>query len=501
MSDFCKECGNPVSEGAVFCKNCGAKVNNPLSEGEPPKEQETKNNPTEPQALTSADESENSDQKQKEPPKERKPLTKKQKLIFSIVGLFVVAGIGFYVWGNAYYSEDKVAERFAEALMNQDEDEIHRLVRMNGNEISKEETKALAKLVEQNHRNVNINEKRPERFVSNSTLFSIEEAEEKEMLLFPTYIIEVEPQYVAINSDLSNVEELQTTFNGKKFDISEQSEFTKEYGPMAPGAYEAVSKITTDFGDLEKEQTLVLADSYNIAQFEFDVSEVTIYPNLETNLPYEEISFTLDGKPVEIDVEEFSVDIGPIMTDGSLTLEATAETPWGTMEMEPVTIDDRFVDVNIDFFNETVKEDMADSIVQFAEEYVAAIANKDTSNMEHASDNIKEDMEIDFEYLSDELYFEGSLDEIGIGFADIEEYLYTDEGAIFEVPVELYVTAALEEGEDPEEGTLPFLLEIRYQDEKWIAEYLYDSSYVTTTEFEIYEGSGEVHEAVSTNGE
>ncbi len=168
----------------------------------------------------------------------------------------------------------------------------------------------------------------------------------------------------------------------------------------------------------------------------------------------------------------------------------------------PVAIDDRFVDVNIDFFNDTIKEDMADSVVQFAEEYIAAIANHDTSNMEYVSDYVKEDMEFDFEYFSDELYFEGSLDEVGISFADLEEmYTYSDDGPYFEVPVELYVTGALEEGADQEEGALPLLLEIRYQDDKWIAERLYDSSYTTATEFELYDGSGAVYEASGSSSD
>ncbi|MFD1451235.1 MULTISPECIES: zinc ribbon domain-containing protein [Oceanobacillus] len=499
MSDFCKECGNPISEGAMFCKNCGAKVNKILSESESQKEQAATNNQAESQVSTSQDKSENSTQYGQETPKEKKPLSKKQKLIFSLAGVLAIAGIGFYIWGNSYYAEEKVVERFVEALVEEDADELHSLVRMNGNEISEEEAKALAQLAGENHRNVNINENRPERVISDGTLFSVEEADEKGMLVFTQYIIELEPQYVSINSDL---EDVQTTFNGKEFDISEQTSYSIEYGPIAPGAYEAISKISTDFGDLEKEQTVVLADYYNSSSLEFDVSEVTIYPNLETNLPYDEITFTIDGQPVEIDLTEYSVDIGPILTDGSLTLDTNVETPWGAMEMDPVAIDDRFVDVNIDFFNDTIKEDMADSVVQFAEEYIAAIANHDTSNMEYVSDYVKEDMEFDFEYFSDELYFEGSLDEVGISFADLEEmYTYSDDGPYFEVPVELYVTGALEEGADQEEGALPLLLEIRYQDDKWIAERLYDSSYTTATEFELYDGSGAVYEASGSSSD
>lgn len=67
--------------------------------------------------------------------------------------------------------------------------------------------------------------------------------------------------------------------------------------------------------------------------------------------------------------------------------------------------------------------------------------------------------------------------------------------------MELYVTGALEEGADQEEGALPLLLEIRYQDDKWIAERLYDSSYTTATEFQLYDGSGEVYEASGSSSD
>src|SRR5690625_2018219 len=96
LNKYCTECGSALKDGLEFCTECGQKVNNP----EVIKQERT----TAPAK------------------KQPKVYTKKQKVIFTVAASVFILLVGFYMWGNNYYSAEKTVDRFIAAITEEDVD-------------------------------------------------------------------------------------------------------------------------------------------------------------------------------------------------------------------------------------------------------------------------------------------------------------------------------------------------------------------------------------------
>lgn len=99
MKKFCPNCGTPLKDGATFCPNCGAKI--------------TQNSaPKTPQSAPQQVPTRSVQRK----PVQHKPMSKKNKIIWSIIATFAVIFIGLYIFGNQYYSRDRQIARIVNAV-------------------------------------------------------------------------------------------------------------------------------------------------------------------------------------------------------------------------------------------------------------------------------------------------------------------------------------------------------------------------------------------------
>lgn len=93
---FCPNCGHPIKPDATFCNNCGYN----LITKELPKASST----PEAQPVTSQ--------------KVRQPMKLRTKVLLSILGVLLIALIGFYAWGSSYYSKNNQIDRITDGLRN-----------------------------------------------------------------------------------------------------------------------------------------------------------------------------------------------------------------------------------------------------------------------------------------------------------------------------------------------------------------------------------------------
>lgn len=77
---------------------------------------------------------------------EKKPLPKKKKVLYSIIGSIIVILIGFIVWAQSYQSPQAVEKRFYEAVANEDAKVLQKLlVHEDGSSIKKRGSKGISK--------------------------------------------------------------------------------------------------------------------------------------------------------------------------------------------------------------------------------------------------------------------------------------------------------------------------------------------------------------------
>lgn len=90
---FCEECGTKNKKGTAFCENCGAKLQ---------------------------DNVDNEETVKKVIVKEKKPMSKKTKIIISVVGVIVVALVASYLYLSSLFTPEKIALKYFKAYTSND---------------------------------------------------------------------------------------------------------------------------------------------------------------------------------------------------------------------------------------------------------------------------------------------------------------------------------------------------------------------------------------------
>lgn len=103
---FCGECGTKNKKEALFCEECGAKLR------EVEEQEESKNTEENGEKIT----------------RNRKPMSKKNKIILAIVAIFLVSGYFGYKQLEKGASPEVVVEKYLTAVNNQDFDTIYEMV-------------------------------------------------------------------------------------------------------------------------------------------------------------------------------------------------------------------------------------------------------------------------------------------------------------------------------------------------------------------------------------
>lgn len=472
MKRFCKECGQELPEGAKFCKNCGARVDDTKSAEGPPDSQTKRS-------------------------AKKTPMTRKQKFSFGAAGLIVICIIIFAVWGNTHYSEEKTMERFSEALASGESGTVQQLVTVDGEEVSQEEAVAMTRLAEDTEHFTYEQNGDARQVFADFPVFQVEEKDKKALLFFTDYHVSAEPQYVSVVSDIEGVE---TTFDGKTVPENDSEGSTLEYGPLAPGVYEVSSVFETAFGAVDASQETTLLDGDNEFQPELDVEDTRLHLSNKYGLPYDAVELKLNGEVLDSELEDEEVSVGPLLTDGSVELTGTAETSWGEVEIPPVKITEPQQDIEVDLMNDALKEEISDVIISFSEDYIKALAEQDASAISGISESLQEDFNDQWFIIKEDEGFSGKLDQVGISFKDFSEEEVSERSYnVYDIPIQLTMTGQFADDSEDDHFEYKSSIQLRYDENQWEV-YGFERNYFgNASDYETYDGSGETVEGVKND--
>ncbi|MCM3111887.1 zinc ribbon domain-containing protein [Lederbergia lenta] len=388
MNRFCQECGKPINETDLICTECGT----PLK--------------------TSTVKRDNS----------KKPFTKKQKLITSIIAAILILFSAFYMWGNSYASPEKTAKRFVTAIKDRDKAKLQKTaINSNGSFISKAEATALLTLANKEIKYINeqLHSIAPAEFSSDEHLFRIVE-NGKFLGLFKRHSIALKSQYIDLDLPF---EDIDITMNGKEFPIRESEELRVVYGPMAPGIYELESKFSGEYTEVNAKEKVHVVNEYDewvTHEVDLEADYVTLELFNEKNTPITNASIEINGKNIKFNKDLRIEKLGPLALDGSVAIIPMVETQWGKVKSDSVKMTDSYHEIYPETVNEKLTDELADVILKYGEEYVQAHAAYDVKKFTTATHELKEIFKSNFSSYKDyQDLFSGKLESIDLNFDDL----------------------------------------------------------------------------------
>jgi uncharacterized membrane protein YvbJ len=421
MVKYCKECGRELASSAQkFCKHCGASLEH-ASPSTPATQNES--------AVV---------------PKERKKLTKKQKLIYGMGAALIVLAIGLFVWGKSYASPEKTMERFVDALAGDDYEKVQKLVIVESKTISDEEAKAVVLLDNEDYGYIDLDFKTMKDFYENNSLINIEQ-DGKWLGIFDRHRIVLEPQYVELYLPFEGVD---VAFNGKAFKSKEADGLMAVYGPLAPGVYDVESSFKGDYTEVDNKEKISLVGGYSYHDIYLEADYVSLQLDNYTNIPITKAYVEVNDQQVAFD-EYLNIEaFGPVSLDGKTEVKPVVETEWGTINSEAIKLEESYYAIELNSLPEELTTAISDSILLYGEDYVKAHAALDVKLFTNVTDQLADVFTSNFDYYRDyEELFTGQLDSVEIDFTS---FYFNDETSAA-VPAKFYFTAALYDAGDEAE--------------------------------------------------
>ena len=218
---FCPHCGHPLKPGAEFCSNCGFNL-------------KTKQMPQKAPASTVN----SAAQQVRQKVKQRHPMTLKNKILLSVLGVLVVAFVGFYAWGHNYYSLDNQVDRITAILPNPSQDLSPYVTADNENvKVTRNAVKPLQEYYKEHQPAVTKLNSNLKDGIDTSNISLAKNGHY--LLLFPKYQLRVKTYQPQIVTNHANS---VVKVNGKNIgNLSKNSDgYYKKMGLIFPGKYHVV---------------------------------------------------------------------------------------------------------------------------------------------------------------------------------------------------------------------------------------------------------------------
>lgn len=432
--NFCRHCGAKLNEGAVFCGECGK----PVQEVKQPSAIESTPTPEGTQDALSGDQSPVQQtvpqQEGYQVPVQKKPMSKKQKVtIISLVSVAVVLLVSYLVLKNLT-DPVKMLERFEAAIEEKDEDTLMDLLSSGSSKVKLEEkhVKGLIDYLNEEERvfdDIMTSLENQLRTLErgdkvHSYLYHLKlEKDGKKFLLFDNYKIVLQPVDIIFSSNHANVD---FYLDGKKVGTSKEAYEDFEYGPVLPGIYKVKSELKGKFASAVNETEVNLFEEANLTgeawvNLDLEVDSLDIYTN------YDDVEIFINGESAgKSDGRHFYLDV--INIDGSNTVYAEKEFPWGVVRSEEVPIDDDYIELTINPISAELEKELADLVKEFYLERNEAYKSLDASKLTTVSDYALEEITDNVEFYTgmEWKYFGDGVLEVTVDLDTFE--LYPDEG-------------------------------------------------------------------------
>lgn len=470
---FCRNCGKELAEDIKFCKHCGQATTKTEATKQVP--EEAKHTDT----NSVQQESSSPQQVTKEPVK----LSKKSKLLMSVIGaLIVLLFIGYKV-GDSITSYEKIVDNFEEAMIDKDAKKVAKMLVADTKnlKVDKDTVTGFIDYYTNNPSEMNglfshlkeqgMAYKHNPNYDDSDLYYTVNLVKDGKTFIFDKYQIKVSPVYFNV---YTNYKDSEITINGDVVGTADSNEYSKEFGPYLPGTYTFGSTYKSDFVELKTEEDHSNIDSDYTKEVSLYIDGEEVYFDIPNKSGFESLKLYVNDEDTGINLLEED-SIGPVLTDGSMEVAYEAEFPWGKVKTDNIPMDDYYMDVKFSADDE-LKKTIQEAIVKYNQEYLEVITTADAKKFTVADKEVVEDIIDDVEYRKDYDYFyKGKF--MGVDF-DNESFSisYSDYSENWQVSVDVitifeedkyyspYREAELEVEEHEEE----YILSYDKENEQWL---------------------------------
>lgn len=463
MKKFCTNCGHANEQDNQICIECGTSLN---------EEKQVSRKSAAPA----------------QPVKNRKPMSLKKKILTSAGVLVSASLIGVYTWGSGTASADTVVTKFFEALENEDAKALVNHVQLSdGQAMTTKEADAFIELY------------------GDITPYELEEVASiekngKVIGIFDAHRVIIPTQKLSFSFPY---EGLSLSLDGELVTSVKNTDGDYVFAGISPGLHKAEFLYDGELAEFEYPfdlEAYMYADSSIIEPIYVDLPVSSVMFGLETfNQENPEANKVIIGdKEVSVDEYGETEDIGPLLIDGSTSVQAKVGFPWGVQLSDPVDITSDYHTLEFSGLEEKQQTALIDQLKTFAEEYVQAFGTRDatvfTTVMEDQLSVFEDEIASMEEY---EEMFMGSLTEIGV---DEESITILSDGQSVAAGAKILIEGDYYyAGEKPEAEEMELYISLYFTFDadkgKWLVDSYYQDNYYADIKPTVtYEGSGKVYE-------
>lgn len=472
---YCRSCGANIEEvDGSFCRECGEQITT---------KEESVIDSTETVAQ-----------------QRKKPMSFKSKVIIITCSALILIGILLFKIGETITSYDRVIDQLEEALNENDGKQLASLLNGTNNslEINEQTVQGLLTYYDENpsERARLLKRLREEGQALEEGTFDSTEVlslgtSGKKYLFFDRYMIEVEPVYFEV---YTNYDQTTIAMNNEEIVTTTSEEFTAEYGPYVPGTYTFTASYASDYIELEEHSkvTHMGADTTEYVSLYLDGSMVEFNLDYSHLMEVDPVHLYLNGKDTGINVQE-QHEVGPLLTDGSITVSYGFEAPWGSVMTEEEPIEYTHMGAGELVIDDTLQTEIQETIITYHKEELSAYTTMDADEITTATPNVVEQVMNNAE--ADESWgYYYAAEFLGINFYEDSFYLYTEQGTwVIEVGVDVIMNEVFSYAGDKDEeleyteNDQTYGLVFDEEKDKWLVSYVSNYNYVSDDQPIVYE--------------
>ena len=333
---YCSQCGSQVTGESSFCSECGNKID---------------------EIEKSANQAKPSNTQKRTDKKQRKPFTKKQKLIAissSVAVIIIVAALALF---SFFSSTERSVNGMIDAIKEKDIQTVSERIyfeELDRNLTEEEADAYLAYLHDDSDRIEQLRSdllKQAELigdhdYESTKELFEEEKLDnelyikESEGKLFQDAEFYIKPSYLTISTNLPNSELLDS--DGKKLFTYTEEDDIFTIGPLVRGNHEFKVAYDGEWVNMNKDLSINVNEYEKRVETPFEVDNVTF--NADFGDEFEQ-TLIIDGQ--SIDDPPLNKEIGPFLIDEQSFYEYRINLPWSEMTTGEQSLNDTSIDIQL----------------------------------------------------------------------------------------------------------------------------------------------------------
>lgn len=409
---YCSKCGESIPDDKNFCSSCGTPVSN--------------NNTTNNNAQLSilADKLKNLGLTGKEYinslikkilQEKNFKLTKVHKIILITTCIALVLGIAGFQVGKTLTSKDRLINEFTNSLINKDTNTLVKIVKCSDPRLKIDESSINSYLAyldknpsylqsiitSLNQQSANFDKKITISQNNNAANPITLKIDGTKFLFYDNYVFELKPQFINLHTNYNGT---QILMNDKELCKADKQDFSAQLGPFLPGTYKMQAIYKTDYASLTKNADIDLIGS---APLNVDLSLNGSFINISS--PYENANLFINGNDTGLKIKD-AKNFGPISTDGTVSIYAQMEFPWGIIKSDEVKITGSYINLKFNPVNDSLKDTLMNTINDFNKSWLQSVINRDNTKLTNADSNMISKNSSNIESMkSNKKYFKGTL--------------------------------------------------------------------------------------------